>query len=40
MFGTRVIAAIEEIKHFHRCPTENQLSTAQNGDFIKELIGK
>lgn len=38
MFGTRVTAATEEIKHFHRCPAENQLSAAQNGNFIKELI--
>ena len=38
MFRTRVTTAIEEIKHFHRCPTENQLSAAQDGDFVKELI--
>lgn len=40
MFGTRVTATTEEIKHFCWCPTENQLSVAQNGDFIKELVGE
>lgn len=40
MFRTRVTAATEEIKHFRWCPTENQLSVAQDGDFIKELMGK
>lgn len=38
MFRTRVTTATEEIQHFHRCPTENQLSAAQDGDFVKELI--
>lgn len=38
MFRTSVATVIEEIKHFHWGPTENQLSTAQNGDFVKELI--
>lgn len=38
MLRTRVTAATEEIEHFHGCPTENQLSIAQNGDFVKELI--
>lgn len=40
MFGTRVTAATEEIKHFRWCSTENQLSVAQNGNFIKELMRK
>lgn len=40
MFRTRVTAAIEEIKHFRWCPTENQLPEAQNGDFVEELIGE
>lgn len=40
MFRTRVTAAAEELEHFHRCPAENQLSKAQNGDFVKELIGQ
>lgn len=35
MFWTRVTTAIEEIKHFHWCPAENQLPVAQNGDFVK-----
>lgn len=38
MLRTRVTTATEEIQHFHRCPTENQLSAAQDGDFVKELI--
>lgn len=40
MFGTRVATATEELKHFLRCPAENQLSEAQNGDSVKELIGQ
>lgn len=40
MFRTRVATATEELKHFHRCPAENQLSEAQDGDFVKELIGQ
>lgn len=40
MFWTRVTTAIEEIKHFHWCPAENQLPVVQNGDFVKELVGQ
>lgn len=40
MFWTWVTTAIEEIKHFHWCPAENQLPVAQNGDFVKELVGQ
>lgn len=40
MLRTRVAAATEELQHFPRCPAENQLSEAQDGDFVKELIGQ
>lgn len=40
MFRTRVTAVTEEIKHFHWCATENQLSEAQDGNFVKELISQ